>query len=242
VHPVDRDVWMLENVLTLVGMVMMTASYWRFPLSRVSYTCIFVFGVLHAFGAHYTYSLVPYDDWARAAFGASIDRLLGFERNQYDRAIHFLWGLLLAYPAREVFVRIARVRGFWGYALPLILIMASSVLYEMIEWFAAVVFGGDPARTWARKGRGTGTRTWRFASPARSPDDRGCSLMPCCSAFPRGVAEEPVGLGYRAARRWRSWPGAHGTIQRTRSWRLQLRWPMSSRSEALTDSVRSRDA
>jgi len=143
IQPVDRSVWMLENVLTLIGMAMMTASYWRFPLSRLSYAFIFVFGVLHALGAHYTYSLVPYDDWARSVFGFSIDRLLGFERNQYDRLIHFLWGVLVSYPAREVFVRIARVTGFWGYSLPLLLIMASSVLYEMIEWFAAVVFGGD---------------------------------------------------------------------------------------------------
>jgi putative membrane protein len=37
----------------------------------------------------------------------------------------------------------ARLRGFWGYAFPQLLIMASSVVYEMIEWFAAVYFGGD---------------------------------------------------------------------------------------------------
>src|SRR5512139_1037774 len=51
--------------------------------------------------------------------------------------------LLLAYPIREVFLRVADVRGFWGYYLPLDVTMATSMLYELIEWGAAVYFGGE---------------------------------------------------------------------------------------------------
>jgi putative membrane protein len=143
VGPVDRHVWMLENALTVVGVLLMVLSYRFLPLSRVSYFCIFVFAVLHTWGAHWTYSLTPYDAWSRDLLDFSIDEALGFDRNQYDRLIHFLWGLLLAYPARELFLRVARVRGLWGYACPQFLIMASSVLYELVEWLAAAVFGGD---------------------------------------------------------------------------------------------------
>jgi putative membrane protein len=42
-----------------------------------------------------------------------------------------------------VFLRIANVRGFWGYFLPLDLTMSTSMLYELIEWLAAEVVGGD---------------------------------------------------------------------------------------------------
>jgi putative membrane protein len=49
----------------------------------------------------------------------------------------------LAYPIRELFLRVANVRGFWGYFLPLDLTMSTSMLYELIEWGAAVFFGGD---------------------------------------------------------------------------------------------------
>ena len=63
---------------------------------------------------------------------------LGLHRNHYDRLVHFSYGLLLAYPFREVFVRVAAVRGFWGYFLPLDLVMSSSMVYELIEWGAAV--------------------------------------------------------------------------------------------------------
>ncbi len=49
--------------------------------------------------------------------------------------------MLLAYPIRELFLRVGSVRGFWGYFLPLDLTMSSSMLYELIEWLAAEMFG-----------------------------------------------------------------------------------------------------
>jgi putative membrane protein len=57
--------------------------------------------------------------------------------------VHFFYGLLLAYPAREVFLRVADVRGFWGYYLPLDVTMSFSMLYELIEWAAAMCFGSE---------------------------------------------------------------------------------------------------
>jgi putative membrane protein len=35
------------------------------------------------------------------------------------------------------------IKGFWGYFLPLNLIMSSAMLYELVEWLAAEAFGGD---------------------------------------------------------------------------------------------------
>jgi len=118
-------------------------TYYRLTLSLVSYTLIFVFLCLHEFGAHYTYSEVPYDAWFRALTGTTLNSLLGWERNNFDRVIHFCYGLLLAYPIREVFLRVAAVRGFWGYFLPLDLTMSTSMVFELFEWGAAELFGGD---------------------------------------------------------------------------------------------------
>jgi putative membrane protein len=143
IAPLHRDDWLLENALVVVGLAVLIATYRRFPLSRASYLCIFAFLVLHAIGAHYTYAEVPYEQWSRAAFGTSINEAFGWQRNHFDRLVHFSYGLLLAYPIREVFVRVANVYGFWGYFLPLDLTMSTSMLYELIEWGAAEVFGGD---------------------------------------------------------------------------------------------------
>jgi putative membrane protein len=141
--PAERDVWLLENLLVFVFVGLMAVTARSFAFSRLSYALIILFLCLHSIGAHYTYSLVPYDAWSEALTGRSVSELFGWQRNHYDRLIHFTYGLLLAYPVREVFLRIANVRGFWGYFLPLDLTMSSSLLYELIEWGAAVTFGGD---------------------------------------------------------------------------------------------------
>jgi putative membrane protein len=143
VAPVDRATWWLENVLVFISVPLLVWGYFRLPLSRISYVMLVLFFCFHAIGSHFTYSIVPYDSFWMETFGASINETLGFERNHYDRFVHFCFGLLLAYPCREIFVRIAGARGFWGYFLPVMLMMALSVSYELIEWAAAVVFGGD---------------------------------------------------------------------------------------------------
>jgi putative membrane protein len=142
-HPASRGTWLLENLLVFALVTLLALGYRRFPLSRLSYGMIFVFLTLHEVGAHYTYSLVPYDAAWQRLFGWSLDAALGFERNHFDRVIHFAYGLLFFYPVREVFLRIVDVRGVWGYVLPLDVVMSTSMIYELIEWGAATTFGGD---------------------------------------------------------------------------------------------------
>jgi putative membrane protein len=143
IEPLDRQDWLLENALVVVAVAVLAGTYRRFPLSRISYTLIFLFLCLHTLGAHYTYAEVPYDRWWASFTGATFNEWVGWERNNFDRVVHFSYGLLLAYPIRELFLRIAGVRGFWGYFLPLDLTMSTSALFELIEWLVAEVFGGD---------------------------------------------------------------------------------------------------
>lgn len=134
---------MLENALTAIFVVALVVTYRWLPFSNISYTLIFIFLCLHTIGAHYTYSLVPYNEWTKHILGRPLNDFFGVQRNYYDRLVHFCFGLLMAYPIREMFMRVAGARGFWGYYLPLDLTMSFSMLYELIEWAAAVYFGGD---------------------------------------------------------------------------------------------------
>lgn len=143
IDPRHRNDWVLENMLLFLVAPILALTYQRFPFSKVSYTLLFIFGCLHVVGAHYTYAEVPYDSWWDSFTGHSLNELLGWQRNNFDRIVHFAYGLLLAYPIREVYLRIAGVRGFWGYALPLSFIMSTSMIFELVEWGAATVFGGD---------------------------------------------------------------------------------------------------
>ncbi|NGM86800.1 DUF2238 domain-containing protein [Parapusillimonas sp. SGNA-6] len=143
IHPHDRADWLLENLLV----VLLASTLWGirrlFRFSNASLILILVFLALHTVGSHYTYSEVPYDEWWSALTGHTFNSLFGWQRNHYDRLVHFSYGLLLAYPIREFFLRIVEVRGFWAYFLPLDVTLSTSALYELIEWGAAMVFGGD---------------------------------------------------------------------------------------------------
>ena len=143
INPKYPSDFLLENALTFIFVPLLLLTYRKFQLSNVSYTLIFVFMVLHSIGAHYTYAEVPYNKWSEYLFGISINELFGLSRNHYDRFVHFTFGLLMAYPLREIFIRIVNVKGFWGYYLPFDVMATFSVVYELIEWATALAFGGE---------------------------------------------------------------------------------------------------
>ena len=129
IAPLSRADWLLENILVFVTVPVLVLTYRRFPLSDLSYVLIVAFLVLHAVGAHYTYAKVPFGFWLQDA--------LDLSRNHFDRIVHFAFGLLLAYPIREIFLRIVQVRGFWAYYLPFDVTLAFSAFFEILEsWIA----------------------------------------------------------------------------------------------------------
>ncbi|SHH17603.1 putative membrane protein [Pollutimonas bauzanensis] len=143
IHPYDRSDWLLENVLVLALFGLLAGMRRWFRFSNASLMLILLFLALHTLGSHYTYSEVPYDQWWQSLTGHTLNSVLGWQRNNYDRVVHFSYGLLLAYPIREFFLRIVEVRGFWAYFLPLDFTLSTSALYELVEWAAATLFGGD---------------------------------------------------------------------------------------------------
>ena len=142
IAPGYRQDWLLENVCVFIAVPVFVATIRRLRFSNAAYTLLFVFLCLHEIGAHYTYANVPYDAAARALTGHSLNDLLGFRRNHYDRLVHFLYGLLLLPLAAELFAARAAPRGVWAFLLPVLFIESNSALFELVEWFAAIVFGG----------------------------------------------------------------------------------------------------
>ena len=143
IDPLYRQDWMLENLLVVA--FALAFLWWRksLELSKTSATLIFVFLCVHAIGAHYTYSKVPYDRWAEALIGTTITELFGFSRNHFDRMAHFFYGLLLSYPMREAYIRAQMLKGRLTYTIPITITLALSAVFEIIEWAAAEMVGGE---------------------------------------------------------------------------------------------------
>jgi putative membrane protein len=140
IAPVYRQDWLLENLLVFIAVPLLVVNYRRLRFSNYAYTCLFVFFALHEIGAHYTYSEVPWREWL-AALGGGDGALAG--RNHYDRFVHFCYGLLLMPAAWDLIAARASPRGLWRWLIPLLFMMSHSVIYELIEWLAALRFGGD---------------------------------------------------------------------------------------------------
>ena len=130
--PVDRQDWLLENILAMVLVTLLIGTYRRFQFSDLSYVLIILFMILHAIGAHYTYSKVPLGFW--------LQRVMDLDRNHYDRLVHFAFGLLLAYPAYELVLRRAKARYGRALVLAASTIVGMSGFFEVLEsWVAQMV-------------------------------------------------------------------------------------------------------
>ncbi|TYP70685.1 DUF2238 domain-containing protein [Paenibacillus methanolicus] len=128
--------WWLENLLTLLAAAGLVATRRWFAWSNASYLLILAFIALHTVGAHYSYNETPLDRW--------LDALFDFERNHFDRVVHFAFGLLTAYPAYEFLRRVAGVRHGWACAIVPCVVLAFGAFYELIEmWVTSVL---DPER------------------------------------------------------------------------------------------------
>lgn len=154
IEPRFPEDFLIEHILTVAVLVFLLWSRGLRLFSNLSYLLLFAFLCLHVVGAHYTYSEVPYEQWfARGAafFGIqdySFQGSWGFRRNHFDRLVHFSFGLLCAYPIRELFVRLVRVRGVWGYLLPLDVTLSLSALYELMEWGVAMIVAADVGQSY----------------------------------------------------------------------------------------------
>lgn len=139
IAPVSRSDWLLENLLVFITIPWLFLTRQRLRFSDFAYTCMFAFFVAHSIGAHFTYSLVPYDGWFQAWFGSDLSTLLGAQRNHYDRLVHFLYGLLLLPAAVELLARFAPPRGIWYWLMPVMFLNSHGVIYELMEWLTALI-------------------------------------------------------------------------------------------------------
>jgi putative membrane protein len=137
VSPSSRMDWLLENVPLAALIIVLAATYRVFRFSNLSYILIAVFLTLHAVGAHYSYQNTPIDTWLKQAFH--------LQRSVFDRIVHFTFGLLMAYPIRELLVRAGRLTGFWAYWIPVTVGLSCNALYEIIEMRVAQLVAPDLA-------------------------------------------------------------------------------------------------
>lgn len=130
-YPAD---WILENVLVFIFFPFVVWMDKKYNYTLLSMIFILIFSILHSLGAHYTYAEMLYFD--------VITQIFGFERNHFDRVVHFLFGLLLFRILFEMIVsRVtsAKTALFFTFSI----IVSISAIYEILEWLAVAILYPD---------------------------------------------------------------------------------------------------
>ena len=136
ISPHDRLTWWMEVAPVLIALPLLMATHRRFPLTRLVLALIAVHALILILGGTYTYARVPLGFWLQDVFD--------FARNPYDRIGHFAQGFVPAMVARELLLRLHVLRRpRWLFFLVCCICLAISATYELIEWLAAVLMGGE---------------------------------------------------------------------------------------------------
>ncbi|WP_066966454.1 DUF2238 domain-containing protein [Rhizorhabdus dicambivorans] len=132
--PHDRATWLMEVAPVLIAWPLLFAIRSRFMFTPLVLALIAFHGCVLMLGGAYTYARVP--------IGFAVQDWLGLARNPYDRFGHLMQGFVPAMVIREIFVRRALLRSDRLLAPVVLLIcLAISALYELIEFGAAVALG-----------------------------------------------------------------------------------------------------
>jgi len=133
-HPYERSTWWMEVAPILFAAPLLIWTWFRFPLTPFLYVLIALHAIILLAGGAYTYARVPLGFW--------VQDTLHLARNPYDKLGHFAQGFVPALIAREVFLRRRIVRpGRWTAVLSIAVALSVSLLYELVEWGAALVLG-----------------------------------------------------------------------------------------------------
>jgi putative membrane protein len=131
INPVDYRIWALENILVVTMFPLILWLDRRYNFNKLTFLSMTIFVILHLFGAHMTYNAMPYFNW--------VSELFGWQRNNYDQVIHFLFGLMLFVPFFEIFYHQGTSRKL-SYLMAFLFISSVGGWYEVLEWLASEVF------------------------------------------------------------------------------------------------------
>lgn len=123
--------WLLENVLVFIFLPFIIWMDKKHQFTLLSMIFLLIFASLHSLGSHYTYAEMEHFNM--------ISQFFGFERNHFDRVVHFLFGLLLFRVLFEMLIESVKTLNATLF-FTVTLVLSISTLYELLEWLAVLVF------------------------------------------------------------------------------------------------------
>lgn len=152
--PYPREQW-LQHAATPIVLVAALVAARRGWFTSVAMAAALAFLALHAIGARWIYSYVPYEQWCEALCGSGPAEWFGWQRNHFDRLVHVAFGVLLTPLFRELGLR-AGLSPRGALATAWLAVAGMSAAYEVFEWLLAII----AAPEWADRYNGQQGDPW----------------------------------------------------------------------------------
>jgi len=131
IEPRYRQDWLLENVLVFLIFPLIVWMDTKYKFTVTGLILLLIFASLHSLGSHFTYAKMEYFD--------VVTHFFGFERNNFDRVVHFLFGLLTFRIIFEMIIpNVSKLSSALLFTFTMM--VSISALYEILEWLAAIIF------------------------------------------------------------------------------------------------------
>ena len=125
----DHTDWWIENILVFIFFIGLYLGRKRFIFSDKSLVFLFIFLVLHIYGARMAYTMNEAGEYLQNSFHLT--------RNPYDRIVHFSFGFLILYPMLDVFYTVGKQKGKALFFSANMAILCLATVFELIEWGVA---------------------------------------------------------------------------------------------------------
>ena len=149
IRPLEFEAYLLHQAGTVFMLALLLFTQKKIGMSFYSFVLYLIFLLIHIIGAHYLYSYVPYNEWLIQLFNFDLNQSMGWSRNMYDRLVHLACGVLL-YPVllRLFHVWLPGAKPFMLFLLVVQFIMATSLIYEWLEWLIAIGLSPEEAENY----------------------------------------------------------------------------------------------
>jgi putative membrane protein len=137
---IDIKDWWMENILVFIFCVMLFLGQRKFIFSNTSIVFIFLFLLLHLYGARMAYTHNELGQFFKTSFHLA--------RNPYDRIVHFSFGFLMMYPLCDYLNYSYKLSKKQLFLISNMIILSLATIFELIEWGVAAFTNSATGETY----------------------------------------------------------------------------------------------
>ncbi len=143
INPIFPEQQILQHTGTFFIILVLISDLKNNIWTNFAFLGIALFTIIHIVGARYIYSYVPYNEFLKSYFSFDIQQYFNWERNHYDRLVHFSFGLLILPSLYELILSKLTERKYFALFIAWLILQTFSLCYELFEWALSLIMSAE---------------------------------------------------------------------------------------------------